>query len=127
VSIVGENSTVFDLLLGTVHGSILGPILYAIFIAPLFDLECLEGFTDNIFIQSVGSSLKTLIYEKVTKWCSQSGLMVNHGKTQICLFQKRDIDSVGASVGPDRIITIKKINILGIIFDFKLQWSAQVC
>ena len=38
VSVGGENSVVHELNVGTVQGSILGPILRAIFISPLFDL-----------------------------------------------------------------------------------------
>ena len=33
VCINGENSTLYDLLLGTVQGSVLGPVLYAIYIS----------------------------------------------------------------------------------------------
>jgi hypothetical protein len=32
----------YDLLLGTVQGSILGPVLYAIFVSPLFKIADLE-------------------------------------------------------------------------------------
>jgi hypothetical protein len=39
VSIDGPNSTLFDLLLWTVQGSILGPVLYAILVSPLFYIE----------------------------------------------------------------------------------------
>jgi hypothetical protein len=60
VSIDGLNSTFFNLLLGTVQGSILGPIFYAIFVAPLLDLEYLEGFADDMFITRSGRDLKTL-------------------------------------------------------------------
>ena len=39
MSMNGQNSTLYDLLLGTVQGSVLGQVLYAIFISPLFDLK----------------------------------------------------------------------------------------
>jgi hypothetical protein len=39
VSTDDANFTLFDLLLGTVQRSILGPILYAIFVSTLFDME----------------------------------------------------------------------------------------
>jgi hypothetical protein len=133
VSINGENSTLFNLLLGTVQGSILGPILYAIFVAPLFEIEYLEGFADDMFIPREGSNITTLIsemersLEKISNWYSQSGLMVNLSKTEICLFYKKDTESVEVTLGPDKIKTIKEMNVLGVVFDTKLQWNAQVC
>jgi hypothetical protein len=50
VRIDGKNSVLFDLLLGSVQGSILGPVLYAIFVSPLFMIEDLDLFADDSFI-----------------------------------------------------------------------------
>ena len=47
VSIDGVNSVLFDLLLGTVQGSILGPVLYTIFVSSLFDLKFKLAFKTN--------------------------------------------------------------------------------
>ena len=132
VSIDGSNSTLFNLLLGTVQGSILGPILYAIFVAPLFDLEYLEGFADDMFIPRSGRDLKTLTSNmenslaNISSWYKKSGLVVNSAKTEVCLFYKSDIGAVPIMVGNDRIFTSKQMNVLGVIFDSKLQWNAQV-
>jgi hypothetical protein len=56
----------------------------------------------------------------------KSGLVVNCAKTEVCLFYKSDVGSVSVMVGNDRNITSKQMNVLGIIFDSKLQWNAQV-
>ena len=83
VSLDGSNSVLFDLLLGTVQGSILGPVLYAIFVSPLFALEELFGFADDTFIPRMGDCLSALIFdmekslEAITKWMKQSGLKIN--------------------------------------------------
>jgi hypothetical protein len=50
VSIDGEILVLFDLLLGTVKGFILGPVLYSIFISPIFEIEVLYAFADDSFI-----------------------------------------------------------------------------
>ena len=47
VSINGKNSTLNNILLGTVQGSVVGAVLYAIYISPLFDLEDLSAFADD--------------------------------------------------------------------------------
>jgi hypothetical protein len=49
VSIDGMNSTMFEILLGTVQG----PILYALFVAPLFDLETFLAFAYDKFIARI--------------------------------------------------------------------------
>jgi predicted house-cleaning noncanonical NTP pyrophosphatase (MazG superfamily) len=77
VSIDGEDSILYDLLLGTVQGSILGPVLYSIFVSPLFKIADLELFADDSFITKSNESLTELIkdmeksLEAITKWLKQ--------------------------------------------------------
>jgi hypothetical protein len=47
----------FDMLVGTVQGSIQGPILYAIFVLPVFDLEQMFAFADDMFILRMGTDV----------------------------------------------------------------------
>ena len=132
VSIDGVNSVIFDLLLGTVQGSILGPVLYAIFVSPIFDIADLSAFADDTFIPKSNSSLPRLIVdmekslEAITKWLKKSGLIVNQAKTECCLFYKNDCAQVNLKIGDCTILTKKSINVLGVIFDSKLQWSEHV-
>jgi hypothetical protein len=49
VSLNGNNSYVFDLLLGTVQGLVLDPVLYAIFVSPMFDIEQVLSFADDSY------------------------------------------------------------------------------
>jgi hypothetical protein len=46
----GENLVLFDLLLGTVHDSILGSVLYANFVSTFFDISDLSAYADDTFI-----------------------------------------------------------------------------
>jgi riboflavin transporter FmnP len=88
----GTNSVLLDLLLGTVQGSILGPVLYTFFVSPLFDIEPLLSYDDNTFIPRENRSSTTLIkdmeksLEAIRKWRRDSGLKVNYGKTEIGIF-----------------------------------------
>ena len=48
VSVGEECSISHALTVGTVQGSIIGPIIYAIFVSPLFDLARMAKFADFI-------------------------------------------------------------------------------
>ena len=60
MSIDGETSVLYDLLLGTVQGSVLGPILYAIFVSPIFDIVLLLSFADDSYITKTNINKKEL-------------------------------------------------------------------
>ena len=48
VNVGDSNSSIHCSNVGTVQGSILGPILYALFVSPLFDLEKMTLFVTTI-------------------------------------------------------------------------------
>ena len=132
VSIDGQNSILHDLLLGTVQGSILGPILYAIFVSPLFDLCELYSFADDNFIPRINKHLPSLVndmevsLELITKWLVKSGMKVNDNKTEICLFYKNDVAPLEILVNNTNVKSKSTINILGVLFDCKLHWGHHI-
>ncbi len=132
VSVDGSNFEIYDVLLGTVQGSILGPVLYAMFISPLFEIESLFAFADNKFVPKVGYNKWKLVkdmettLEAIRKWMQQSELEINENETKICLFYKCDTDAVTAKYGMDEITPTKSINILEVTFDFRLYWSQHI-
>jgi hypothetical protein len=86
----------------------LGLILYAIYTSPVFDVGKLWAFADDSFIPRWGKSLLDLIKDmkeellaEITKWLRQSGLKINHEKTELCLFR--------LDVAPVRIIISKNL------------------
>ena len=114
VSLDGSNSICHELRLGTVQGSILGPVLYAIFISPLFEIADMLAFADDNFIPRYGASLEQLVkvvekdLETIMKWMKSSGLKVNDCKTEACLFFRKDCAPVTIKIGKDNIKTKKK-------------------
>ena len=76
---------------GTIQGSILGPILYAIFVSPLFDLKKLSNYADDSYIVKKNANLEALIIdmkktlESITKWLKDSGLKVNEKRLK-CVY-----------------------------------------
>ncbi len=122
----------FNLLLETVQGMILGPALYTIFVSPIFEITDMSAFTEDTFIPKANASLPLLIkdmektLEAITKWLKKSVLIVNQGKTKACLFYKRDCALVNLNAGDSTILTKKSVYVLGVIFETKLQWSEHV-
>ena len=132
VTVEGTNSILFDLLLGTVQGSILGPILYAIFVSPVFDQEELFAFADDTFILRMGTNISFAVEEMevylaaIIKWMKQSGLKINENKTEVCTFFKHDLVQPIVRVGTDLITAKESINVLGVTFDTTLSWTKHV-
>jgi hypothetical protein len=132
VRIESINSGLFDLLLGTVQRFILGPILYAIFILPMFDIELLFSFADDTYVPKSNKKVKEAIIdlnkslESITKWLRQSGLKVIQSKVCVCLFHKRDCAPVRITLRNGIIVSSNTQNVLCVMFDSKLQWSDHV-
>jgi hypothetical protein len=130
---VGEEcSVLFDSDTGTIQGSVLGPVLYALFVSPLFDLDDLVNFADDNFCVEWNKSLPLLVInlekrlEMITKWLRDSGLVVNESKTEACLFHTQEQPPVEFKLQGVKIKTKKSMNVLGVIFDSKLNWQLHV-
>ena len=132
VSLDGSNSYVHDCNVGTVQGSILGPILYSIFVSPLLALTDLTLFADDNYALVWNKCKTNLILEMQTKlelitnWLRDSGLKVNETKTEVCLFHRKDQPPVTLNLNGNVLISKDNMNVLGVAFDCKLNWQIQV-
>ena len=132
VTIDGCNSYLTATNAGTVQGSILGPILYAIFVSPLFDIENMTNYADDNYIIRWNKCIEALIsdmeksLEAITKWLRDSGLEVNTDKTEVCLYHRTDNVPIQLRISDTVITTKSQMKVLGIFFDSKLQWHCQV-
>jgi hypothetical protein len=90
------------------------------------------AFADNNYVPKTNFVLQNLIkdmeksLEAITKWLRDSGLEVNQAKIDLCLFYKKDCNPVTISIGQARITSNKEINVLGVLFDSKLQWIPHI-
>ena len=132
VSIDGEDSCLTASETGTIQGSILGPILYAIFVSTLFDLQKISNYADDNFIVRWSKCINDLIVdmqsslEAIVKWLRQSGLKVNEDKTKLCLFHRNDTRMITLQINNIHIRLTPQINVLGVTFDPKMQWNEQI-
>ena len=96
VEIDGKVSKFYNITHETIQGSILGPILYAIYVSPLFDITNLSNFADDNYALTWNKNIENTIalmsdkLQLVINWLTDSGLKVNESKTELCLFYGKD-------------------------------------
>ena len=64
--------------------------------------------------------------EMITKWLRDSGLVVNESKTEICCFHQNDQQNAIVNVCGTPEKTKYFMNVLGVTFDCKLNWSIHI-
>ena len=132
VEINNQSSILHNINFGTIQGSILGPILYAIYVAPLFDLTDLSNFADDNFAltwctnKENARSKMAIKIKLISDWLKDSGLKVNEGKTEVCLFYRKDTTPIEIDVNNNLIKSMSHMNVLGVEFDSKLTWTYHI-
>ena len=126
------NSNFVEINSGTIQGSILGPILCAIFVAPLYDITKLSSFAYDNFAIAL-NKIKDLCIKSfkhkiklISKWLTNSRLKVNENKTEICIFFRDDTTQVDIMVKNTTVESKDHMNVLGVIFDSRLTWAKHV-
>lgn len=124
-------SNFFRINKGTVQGSVLGPVLFAIYIRPVFNLAEIDAYADDSYLFKEADSLKELHdeierkAEQIARWMRENGLLVNIAKTEFVVFAKRS-HSVTIKVMEQNITSTTTMRVLGVVFDEKLSWSQHV-
>ena len=138
VCISNKQSTSLRLDHGIPQGSILGPLLFSIYINDLplhiSDTDC-DLFADDTTLTKTSSSLKNLqcslnkSLKQLSRWCALNDMIVNPIKSEsmlICTFQKRirlNSDELNLTFNNTAIPQVKAHTLLGVTLDQNLQWT----
>lgn len=128
------NSYIRPLPSGCAQGSVLGPMIFNLFISPLDEIvdETIFGYADDSYLlchsKNIGY-LQRRLAEQLRKhifWLKGSGLVVNETKTELIIFHKNSTDNFSIRI-EDKIIESKEeIKALGITLQRNLKWDSHI-
>ena len=132
----GKKSTVANIKYGVPQGSILGPLLFIIYINDISNISDLATFilyADDVNIIITGHSEAEIrdqltdLINKLVSWVDSNGLALNLKKTNYMLFsRKRNLESINFKIKNLNIERKTEARFLGIIIDEKLDWSKHI-
>ena len=132
VDVNGKCSAFKDIDEGTLQGSVLGPVLFAMFISPIYETANLTTFADDNYLlehdKDIGATIGKVKMkaELVIKWLKESGMKVNTEKTELCVFSDKDMRRINVIIDNEMITSSLTIKVLGVLFDSKLNWQQHV-
>lgn len=128
VNLGAENSSIKHIKYGVPQGSVLGPLLFTIYINDLPDFVkagSMTLFADDTTVLIAGENADELglcarsTEDEIKSWFSANRLLINSEKTQTVTF----------SLNP-RIYTGRSVRLLGVTVDDSLRWrehAAELC
>ena len=136
VSVGGKDSEKSVLKYGVPQGSILGPLLFIIYINDLPNLFKTAKFilyADDANIFLTGSNIKEIkeqvaqLGDELVKWVNCNGLALNLRKTNYIIFSRSKVDcDINLTINNVIIERKKEARFLGVILDENLTWGAHI-
>lgn len=137
VRIGSSISEFLELLLGVPQGSVLGPILFNIFINDLLSLvqEDICNFADDNTLYVCGNDVSDVKHrlksdlDLVLNWFTNNGMVANPEKFQAIFLGTKD-SNINIEIGTNVITSSKEVKLLGVTIDRQLSFFphvSQIC
>ena len=136
VSINGNLSNFMEILAGVPQGSILGPVLFNIFLNDMmfiFEKTCINNFADDNTLSTFANSTEQLVFDleedsgRAIDWFKNNHMIANPEKFKaIIINRNRNEAGIMLKINGDTIQSLKEVNLLGITIDNKLSFSIQI-
>lgn len=138
VVVGGHNSESRKLNAGVPQGSILGPLLFNLYINDITNIGCKESmiiYADDTTILFSGTNISevmergNLFLEQLNEWTSLNSLKINSSKTKAMVFRSKGVEfceNQALFLGTCRIEIVQKVKILGVMFNEHIRWDDEV-
>ena len=136
VSVGGKNSSKTRITYGVPQGSILGPLLFVIYINDIPGIADFAKFilyADDANIIITGHNIVEIeeqlsrLSAALLKWVNENGLKLNLRKTNYMIFSRQNMrDNLNVMLGNTPIERKSEARFLGILIDDRLNWSKHI-
>ena len=139
VCINGVQSCWTDILRGVPQGSILGPLLFTIYVNDLPQSVVhgkIKQYADDTTLYTVSDNITDLSNNLsmdlagVTEWVERNGLQLNQAKTQMILLSRKkrskELENVVVKLKGQEVARSRKVKYLGVWVDEGLTWVDHV-